>query len=46
MTGEIPAIMRAVEISAPGGPEVLLPCTRPVPQPGQGQILILSLIHI
>ncbi|CAM5319740.1 NAD(P)H-quinone oxidoreductase [Frigidibacter albus] len=40
MTGEIPAIMRAVEISAPGGPEVLLPCTRPVPQPGQGQILI------
>jgi len=33
-------VMRAVEISAPGGPEVLLPCERPVPVPGHGQILI------
>ena len=33
-------MMRAVEISGPGGPEVLLPCERPVPQPGHGQILI------
>lgn len=33
-------MMRAVEISGPGGPEVLLPCERPVPQPGHGQTLI------
>lgn len=32
--------MRAVEISAPGGPEVLRLVERPVPQPGYGQILI------
>jgi NADPH:quinone reductase len=32
--------MRAVEISKPGGPEVLVPCERPVPVPGYGQILI------
>ncbi|SIS63473.1 NAD(P)H-quinone oxidoreductase [Phaeovulum vinaykumarii] len=32
--------MRAVEISAPGGPEVLTPCTRPIPEPGAGEILI------
>jgi NADPH:quinone reductase len=32
--------MRAVEISAPGGPEVLRPATLPVPEPRHGQILI------
>ncbi|HQY44983.1 MAG TPA: alcohol dehydrogenase catalytic domain-containing protein, partial [Paracoccaceae bacterium] len=32
--------MRAVEITKPGGPEVLALCNRPVPQPGAGQILI------
>ena len=32
--------MRVVEISAPGGPEVLVPATRQVPVPGHGQILI------
>lgn len=32
--------MRAVEISAPGGPEVLKPCILPVPVPGHGQIVI------
>lgn len=36
----LPVTMRAVEISRPGGPEVLLPCTRPVPVPGAGQIVI------
>ncbi|MEM8572515.1 MAG: NAD(P)H-quinone oxidoreductase [Pseudomonadota bacterium] len=35
-----PAEMRAVEISQPGGPEVLQPTTRPVPTPGPGEILI------
>lgn len=38
--GRLPEAMRAVEISRPGGPEVLVPCTRPVPVPGPGQILI------
>lgn len=32
--------MRAVEIASPGGPEVLTPVTRPVPQPEAGEILI------
>jgi NADPH:quinone reductase len=32
--------MRAVEISEPGGPEVLKPVTLPVPVPGHGQIVI------
>ncbi len=32
--------MRVVEITAPGGPEVLQPARRPVPAPGHGQVLI------
>jgi len=32
--------MRAVEISQPGGPEVLVPVERPMPQPGPGEVLI------
>ncbi len=32
--------MRAIEISAPGGPEVLTATTRPVPTPGAEEILI------
>ena len=32
--------MRAVEITSPGGPEVLKTTTRPVPKPAAGQILI------
>jgi putative PIG3 family NAD(P)H quinone oxidoreductase len=32
--------MRAVEISEPGGPEVLKPAILPVPVPGHGQIVI------
>jgi putative PIG3 family NAD(P)H quinone oxidoreductase len=32
--------MVAVEITAPGGPEVLRPCSVPVPVPGHGQIII------
>ncbi len=32
--------MRAVEITEPGGPEVLVPTTRPVPVPGHGQVLL------
>jgi putative PIG3 family NAD(P)H quinone oxidoreductase len=37
---DLPETMRAVEISQPGGPEVLTPVTRPVPTPGHGEILI------
>jgi putative PIG3 family NAD(P)H quinone oxidoreductase len=37
---EIPATMRAIEISQPGGPEVLVETTRPVPAPQAEQILI------
>ena len=36
----LPETMRAIEISQPGGPEVLRPVTVPVPTPGAGQILI------
>ncbi|KAB2877484.1 MAG: NAD(P)H-quinone oxidoreductase, partial [Albidovulum sp.] len=36
----LPARMRAVEISRPGGPEVLQVTEVPVPKPGPGQILI------
>jgi len=36
----LPKTMRAVEISAPGGPEVLRICERPVPEAGHGQVLI------
>jgi NADPH:quinone reductase len=36
----VPAKMRAVEVSAPGGPEVLKPVERPVPSPKAGEILI------
>src|SRR3954452_4132515 len=37
---QLPAQMTAVAISKPGGPEVLVPETRPVPQPKPGEILI------
>lgn len=36
----IPDEMRAIGISAPGGPEMLVPVTRPVPRPQAGEILI------
>lgn len=32
--------MRAIEITEPGGPEVLKPTMRPVPQPAAGQVVI------
>jgi putative PIG3 family NAD(P)H quinone oxidoreductase len=37
---KLPAQMTAVAISKPGGPEVLIPEQRPVPQPGPDEILI------
>ena len=32
--------MRAIEITTPGGPEVLKPTTRPRPEPLAGQVVI------
>jgi NADPH2:quinone reductase len=36
----LPATMTCVEIKTPGGPEALVPTTRPLPKPGDGEILI------
>lgn len=40
MTDPLPKTMRAVEITSPGGPEVLQLATRPVPQPGRDEVLV------
>jgi len=40
LAADLPDTMRVVAISAPGGPEVLVPGTRPVPEPEAGEILI------
>jgi NADPH2:quinone reductase len=37
---KLPAQMTVVAISKPGGPEVLVPETRPVPKPGPDELLI------
>lgn len=37
---KLPAQMTVIGISKPGGPEVLLPETRPVPVPGAGELLV------
>src|SRR5262245_55555696 len=36
----IPSTMTAIVIRAPGGPDVLVPEQRPVPQPGEGEVLV------
>jgi NADPH2:quinone reductase len=36
----IPATMTVIEPMQPGGPEVLVPRTRPVPQPGRHEVLV------
>ncbi len=36
----LPAEMTVIGIRAPGGPEMLVPQTRPLPQPGAGEVLI------
>ena len=36
----LPATMNCVEISKPGGPQALVPTTRPLPRPKHGEILI------
>ena len=40
MSQQIPKTMRAVEISEPGGPEVLVTAERPVPEPRAGEVLV------
>jgi len=40
MTVEIPATMIVIEITEAGKPEVLKPGERPVPKPGEGEVLI------
>jgi putative PIG3 family NAD(P)H quinone oxidoreductase len=40
MSVTLPKSMTAIEISTPGGPEVLVPADRPVPVAGPGEVLI------
>ena len=39
-TPSIPSRMTAIEISEPGGPDVLVPAEREVPDPGPGEVLV------
>jgi putative PIG3 family NAD(P)H quinone oxidoreductase len=40
MSRKLPEQMQVVEMSAPGGPEILRIATRPLPQPQAGEVLI------
>jgi len=40
MLANIPATQTVIEIEAPGGPEMLVPAIRPVPEPKPGEVLI------
>ncbi len=40
MSHAVPTTMTAIEIREPGGPDVLVPASRPVPEPGAGEVLI------
>ena len=40
MLANIPATQTVIEIKQPGGPEVLVPAIRPVPEPKSGEVLI------
>ncbi len=40
MPDALPADMTVIEITEPGGPEMLVPAKRGVPEPGHGEILI------
>src|SRR6185312_13789330 len=40
MLANIPPTQTVIEIREPGGPEVLVPGTRPVPEPKHGEVLI------
>jgi NADPH:quinone reductase len=40
MLANIPVSQTVIEIKSPGGPEMLVPATRPVPEPKPGEVLI------
>ena len=40
MSEQIPDVMRAIEIAAPGGPDQLRLTARPTPTPGAGEVLV------
>lgn len=40
MPATLPETMNAIDIATPGGPEVLVPARKPLPQPRPGEILI------
>src|SRR6201993_3699496 len=40
MLANIPATQTVIEIKAPGGPEMLVPTTRPVPDPRAGEVVV------
>ena len=40
MSLQLPEEMTVIEITTPGGPEVLQPATAPVPKPGSGELLV------
>lgn len=40
MSAALPDHMTAIQITEPGGPEVLVPTTRDVPLPGEGEVLV------
>jgi NADPH2:quinone reductase len=40
MPSNLPASMTAIAIAAPGGPDMLVAQTRPLPMPGEGEILV------
>lgn len=40
MPDTLPAVMRAIEITTPGGPEVLKLTQRPLPKPAAGEVLV------
>ncbi|MDQ0249864.1 putative PIG3 family NAD(P)H quinone oxidoreductase [Sphingomonas kyeonggiensis] len=40
MAMALPETMLAIDPEAPGGPEVLVPVSRPVPTPGRGEVLV------
>ncbi|GAA4018303.1 NAD(P)H-quinone oxidoreductase [Sphingomonas swuensis] len=37
---DLPDVMTVIEIRTPGGPEALVPGTRPIPKPGPGEVLV------
>lgn len=36
----VPDLMRCIDVTAPGGPEVLRIASKPVPRPGSGEVLV------